>query len=367
MKFINARAGLVILVFFTTLKSWAIPQSPEAWGLEAEQNTLFNGGKYYLVLAQPIGNNHFQAIGIDTQFSASGTYQLGGMGGPDFRPEKNIGYMPQISYITFPFTNGTLVFSGGDIGGQFKSSGPVDSPANGNMLRATGTAPITPNVSYNLTVTDGNAPFASQGSLTFTPAADGTYTIKSASSNTVSSSGTYSYAVTNAVAGCFNITDSINGESTTYFCYYTPTNGFFMLTQPGGGYQVGTFVASSQVLLPAFFNGSTNVTSEVSFLRFTNGTPFGFYDVADFTFPLFYHNDMGFEWFFDANNDAHGAYLYDFSSSTFFYTDPTLFPYLYDFTLNSWLYYCPDTKHAGHYTSNPRWFYQFSNQQFITK
>ena len=34
----------------------------------------------------------------------------------------------------------------------------------------------------------------------------------------------------------------------------------------------------------------------------------------------------------------------------------TLFPYLYDFTLNDWLYYFPDTKNPGHYTTNPRFF-----------
>jgi hypothetical protein len=34
----------------------------------------------------------------------------------------------------------------------------------------------------------------------------------------------------------------------------------------------------------------------------------------------------------------------------------SLFPYLYDFTLNTFIYYFPDTKNAGHYTTNSRYF-----------
>jgi hypothetical protein len=281
------------------------------------------------------------------------------------------------AYVIFSATNtrATLTFYGQFVGRFTTSyaswewnppSNPLSSPL-GNMLRAAGTAPTMPNLTYTLSITDGSGPFTNQGNLTFTPAAGGTYTITSTSNGLASSSGTYHYAVTNTVAGCFNISDSLNGNSTTYFCYYTPTNGFFMLTQTNGGYQVGTFTASSQTLLPAFFNGSTNVASNATYLQFTNGTPFGYYNAVDFTFPLFYHYEMGFEWFFDAQNSANGAYLYDFASQTYFYTDPSVFPYLYDFTLNSWLYYYPDSTNPGHYTSNPRWFYDFSHQQYITK
>ena len=61
-------------------------------------------------------------------------------------------------------------------------------------------------------------------------------------------------------------------------------------------------------------------------------------------------------------------YLYDFASKTFFYTGPGFgFPYLYDFTLKTVLYYYPDTSSAGHYTTNPRYFYNFGTGQIITK
>ena len=54
-------------------------------------------------------------------------------------------------------------------------------------------------------------------------------------------------------------------------------------------------------------------------------------------------------------------YLYDFASSTYFYTSPSFsYPYLYDFTLNAVLYYYPGTTH-------PRYFYNCSTGEVITK
>ena len=43
-----------------------------------------------------------------------------------------------------------------------------------------------------------------------------------------------------------------------------------------------------------------------------------------------------------------------------------LFPYLYDFSLNAWLYYLPDFNNPGHYSHNPRWFFNFATGQWIT-
>jgi len=51
----------------------------------------------------------------------------------------------------------------------------------------------------------------------------------------------------------------------------------------------------------------------------------------------------------------------------FFYTSPSFpFPYLYDFSLNTVLYYFPDPNNPGHYTTNPRYFYNFATGQIIT-
>ncbi len=117
---------------------------------------------------------------------------------------------------------------------------------------------------------------------------------------------------------------------------------------------------------PSFFNGEIALQNGVYYLQFPNGTPFGYYSYL--TDPRFiYHFDMGFEYWFDANDGHSGIYFYDFASNHFFYTSPSFpFPYLYDFSLNTVLYYFPDLNNPGHYTTNPRYFYNFATGQIIT-
>ena len=59
------------------------------------------------------------------------------------------------------------------------------------------------------------------------------------------------------------------------------------------------------------------------------------------------------------------VYLWDLSSGHWWYTNSGLFPYLYDFTLNAWIYYFPDTKNAGHYTTSPRYFVNMTTGQIF--
>ena len=117
---------------------------------------------------------------------------------------------------------------------------------------------------------------------------------------------------------------------------------------------------------PPFFMGERPLSNGVYYLQFPNGTPFGYYSYL--TDPRFiYHFDMGFEYWFDANNADRGIFFYDFMSNHFFYTSPSFpFPYLYDFSLNTVLYYYPDTNRPGRYTTNPRYFYNFATGQIIT-
>ena len=117
---------------------------------------------------------------------------------------------------------------------------------------------------------------------------------------------------------------------------------------------------------PAFFSGEVSLGNGVYYLQFPNGTPFGYYSYL--TDPRWiYHFDMGYEYWFDANDGNGGIYFYDSASTHFFYTSPSFpFPYLYDFTLNTVLYYFPDPQRPGHYTSNPRYFYNFATGQIIT-
>ncbi len=115
---------------------------------------------------------------------------------------------------------------------------------------------------------------------------------------------------------------------------------------------------------PPFFSGETALGGGFYYLQFRNGTPFGYYSYLPAQ-NFIYHLDLGFEYFFDANDRHDGIYFYDFMSNHFFYTSPSDFPYLYDFTLNAWLYYLPDASNPGRYSHNPRWFFNFATGQWI--
>lgn len=120
---------------------------------------------------------------------------------------------------------------------------------------------------------------------------------------------------------------------------------------------------------PSFFSGEIPLgagsvdRAGVSYLTFANGNVFGYYSYA--FFPYLYHFDFGFVYFQDAGNG--NAYLYDFASQTWFYTGAALWPYMYDFNLNAWLLYQADPNRPGHYTSNPRRFFNFATNTIITK
>ncbi len=120
---------------------------------------------------------------------------------------------------------------------------------------------------------------------------------------------------------------------------------------------------------PAFFDGEQYVGNDTYYLDFPgSGQYFGYYGfLSDPNY--IYHQDLGFEYVFDAKNAYNGVYLYDFKSSTFFYTSPSFsFPYLYDFTLNTVLYYFPDPNNVGRYnTDGVRYFYDFATNQIISK
>jgi hypothetical protein len=113
---------------------------------------------------------------------------------------------------------------------------------------------------------------------------------------------------------------------------------------------------------PAFFTGEVSLGSGVYYLQFPDNDLFGYYNFVSSS--IFYHYDMGFEAFVPGS--AADIYLYDFSSNHWWYTSATLFPYLYDFTLKNWLYYFPDTKNPGHYTTDPRYFSNLTTGKIVT-
>jgi uncharacterized repeat protein (TIGR03803 family) len=117
--------------------------------------------------------------------------------------------------------------------------------------------------------------------------------------------------------------------------------------------------------LHAMLDDEVPLGNEIYYTQFPNGNVFGYYSLIDF--PYLCHFSMGWEYYMDAMDGGGNAYLFDFSSGHWFYTGPQLFPYIYDFGLNAWLYYYPDSKSPGGYTSNPRYFYNFWTDQIITQ
>ena len=143
---------------------------------------------------------------------------------------------------------------------------------------------------------------------------------------------------------------------------------FYGVTYSGGSGGNGTvFKLILTDTSAAFFVEEVSLGSGVYYLQLSDGNPFGYYSFL--ANPAYiYHFDLGYEYVLDADDGNSGVYLYDFASNTFFYTSPVFpFPYLYDFSLNSVLYYYPDTTNSGHYTSNPRYFFNFATGQIITK
>ena len=113
---------------------------------------------------------------------------------------------------------------------------------------------------------------------------------------------------------------------------------------------------------PAFFNGEDFLSGIVYYLQFPDGNLFGYYEYLSSS--ILYHFDMGYEAFIPSSGGQ--IYFYDFASGHWWYSSPTVFPYLYDFTLNTFIYYFPDTKNAGHYTTNPRYFSNLTTGQIFT-
>jgi hypothetical protein len=112
---------------------------------------------------------------------------------------------------------------------------------------------------------------------------------------------------------------------------------------------------------PAFFAVEDFLSGIVYYLQIPAGNLFGYYEYLSSS--VLYHFDMGYEAFIP---DSGGSiYFYDFASGHWWYSSPSLFPYVYDFTLNAWLYYFPDTKNPGHYTTNPRYFSNLNTGQIF--
>ena len=253
-------------------------------------------------------------------------------------------------------TGGLVQGGGGNLYGT-TSGGGLDS--SGTVFRITTTGALT--TLYAFTGGgDGANPAASlilgsDGDLYGTTTAGG-----SAADGTI-----FRITTAGAFSSLYSFTGSADGSAPSGSLVEGASGTFYGTTNTGGADNLGTVFELN--VYPAFFDGSVALADGVYYLVFPDGNLFGYYEFLSDPHYL-YHFDLGFEYVFDANDGQGGVYFYDFTSSDFFYTSPVFpFPYLYDFGLKTFLYYYPDTSSAGHYTSNPRYFYDFATQQIITR
>jgi beta-glucanase (GH16 family) len=114
---------------------------------------------------------------------------------------------------------------------------------------------------------------------------------------------------------------------------------------------------------PPFFTGEVYLANGVYSLAFP-GTGYLFGDYAYLGSGWIYHFDMGYDYVCPGNGSE--VYLWDLTSGHWWYTNSGDFPFLYDFSLNAWLYYVPDAKNPGHYTTSPRYFVNMTTRQTFT-
>ena len=223
----------------------------------------------------------------------------------------------------------------------------------------TATATFTPTATATFTPTPTPAAsFTATPTPTFTPTAAPTATYTPTPTPTFTPTPTATHTPTPTATHTPTATPTATRTPTP-----TPTASHTATPTPTA---TATFTPTPTPTHPPFFSGEVFLGNGVYYLQFPNGTPFGYYSYL--TDPRWtYHFDMGYEYWFDANDGHSGIYFYDLMSTHFFYTSPSFpFPYLYDFSLNTVLYYFPDPNRPGHYTTNPRYFYNFATGQIIT-
>ena len=279
------------------------------------------------------------------------------------------------------FVNTLYTFTGGTDGSN--PTGGLAKPGNGYLYGTTAGGGNGYGTIFKITTTGQFTTL-----YTFTENGDGSIPT---SALTVGSDGNL-YGTTSGFTGgtttgevsvdggtIFRITPE--GEFTTLFDFnqndayetvgYSPMGGlvkdgagnFYGTTSGGGIGNVGTVFKFN--VHPGFFDDRLSLGDSIYYLSFPGGNYFGFY--VDLGANYLYHFDLGYEYVFDANDGQAGVYLYDFASGDFFYTSPTFpFPYLYDFALETILYYYPDPNNAGHYTTNPRYFYNFAIDEVVS-
>lgn len=368
------------------------------------------------LLSTTFANN----VGPDNTLVFSGSFTMSGAGcaGPAPCPFANT------IVFTTPFlynpANGSLLIdvqatAASEASGQ---TDKIDCNAPGCSIAAINTSPLgTPtatNVGYGGTITQftyapvptGSSPVTLSGVPGGTTAAP-VYLFGGSPvaqvTGTIAGSGAQDYYVFYWGGGAFSATASVTGASNAASYLFTEgsagtctggasqtlnsgdsfTGTISIASLPAGEYCIGlnannsndpAFALSfstpvSAAYSNAFFNGQEASTSAFSYLQFADGNPFGYYGFLagspSSVSAWLYHDDLGYEYVMPGAASG-SVYFFDLASGHWWYTSNALFPYLYDFAFNDWLYYFPANDKPGHYTSNPRVFFNFTLNKAFT-
>ena len=187
------------------------------------------------------------------------------------------------------------------------------------------------------------------GSFYAVTSASGGYSLPLVSTDGVNMDGSVSVAVQFSDGSTVSKTVAVTRLNSTYGSYRS---------------NVEWEVTMGTTALPAFFDGAASLTGGWSYLVLPAGNLFGYYNAS--AAPYLLHDDLGWEYVVDADDGHAGVYLYDFASTSWWYTSPSFgFPYLYDFSRRAVLYYYPAGGQPDHYTSAPRWFFDFRAGKII--
>ena len=268
------------------------------------------------------------------------------------------------------FADGYFVLDYGNIYGShsfdvYRGPTPTPTPTTTPTATPTATHTPTPTPGATATATPTFTPTPTP-TATFTPTPIPTFTPTPTATHTPTPTPTFTPTPTATFTPTPTPT-ATHTPSPTPTATYTPTaTATATRTPTPTPTATHTPTPTPTPTHPSFFSGEVSLGNGVYYLQFPNGTPFGYYSYLTDPYWI-YHFDMGYEYWFDANDGHSGIYFYDNASTHFFYTSPSFpFPYLYDFTLNTVLYYYPDANNPGHYTTNPRYFYNFATGQIIT-
>jgi hypothetical protein len=263
-----------------------------------------------------------------------------------------------------------LVF-GSNNGGSTWTSGGTNALGAFDVLSGTTSAPATVT---NVTSSTANGTYGAGASIPIQVTFNGAVTVAGTPQLALNSGGAADYSSGSGTA-TLTFTYTVGGSDSSAHLDYSSAAGLTLnggtiisasltLPAPGAAGSLGsnTNIVIGTTGLPMFFTEAASLGSGVYYLQFQDGDLFGYYNFV--ASSILYHYDMGYEAFISGSGSD--VYLYDLTSSHWFYTSTTLFPDLYDFTLKAWIYYFPDTKNPGHYTTNPRYFSNLTTGKIFT-